>query len=234
MSASFGIVEEKLDEADFFLNEFRSASPLSPKAKYSFSAFVSAARSATLVLQWTMKGVPGFDAWYATAQTELKSDPLARFFVEIRNDSVHKGLNPLNQVPIDHLREFLTHQLQHRRSHVIVFPSFHSEGSGELVDAVQKSSMYFSSLIALVFDCYTNFRCVVDPKWYFTQNNFSAMSKTLEDAVAELGFPPAWASAAPAGDAAWRVLRLQQPSCQLNDLFGRYLGREFVGPDDSP
>lgn len=219
MTQSFDIVEEKLREAEFFLDQFRAHSRLSSDARHFFSAFVSAARSVTLVLQVTMSGVAGFDAWYAVAQAELKVDPLAPFFREIRNDVVHKGRNPLNQVTLDHLREDMSRQMhQHAHSHVLVLPAPQSVGSTVLVDAVQASTLYFTSLVRVVFGCYDRFRCVVDPRWYFTRDNFSVMGKTFEDAVAELGLPPAWASCAPPGDDRWRVLRSQQPPCQINDV----------------
>jgi len=233
MAQSFGVVEDKLREAEFFLDRLRVSSRFSFDARCYFSAFVSAARSVTLALQATMSGISDFEPWYRDAQAKLKADPLAPFFVEIRNDLVHKGLNPLNQVTIDHLREDLSCQMhRHKRSHVIVLPDVHAKGSTVLADAVEASTLYFISLVNVVFECYDRFRCVVDPRWYFTRDNFSSMGKTFEDAVAELGFPPAWGACAPAGDDGWRVLRLQQPACQINDVFRKYVGREFAGPDD--
>jgi hypothetical protein len=232
MSQSFGIVEEKLREAEFFLDALRAASRLTFQAKCYFSAFVSAARSVTLALQATMNGIDGFSAWYEQAQTRLKLDPLAGFFVEIRNDSVHKGLNPLNQVTMEHLREDLFLQLgQRKRSHVIVLPDPNVGGGTVLADAVQVSSEYFKSLVAVVFDCYDQFRYVVDPRWYFTRDNFLAMGKNFEDAVEELGFPRTWASSAPDETGGWRVLRSHQSACLINDLFSRHTGRSIPDPD---
>lgn len=231
---SFGIVEEKLREAEFFLDHLRASKRHSFNARCYFSAFVSAARSVSLALQTTMHGITGFKLWYQGAQARLKVDPLAKFFVEVRNDSIHKGLNPLNQVTLDHLREDLAGQLHHqKRSHVLVMPDLNSRGTTVLADAVEASTLYHASLVAVIFDCYDRFRCVVDPRWYFTADNFSAVGKTFEDAVAELGFPPAWASSAPEGDGSWRALRLQQPPCQLNDLFLKYVGREIEDPDET-
>ncbi len=234
MAQTFGVVEDKLRETEFFLDRLRESSRLSFDARFYFSAFVSAARSVTLSLQATMSGVPGFEPWYQNAQAKLKADPLAPFFIEIRNVSVHKGLNPLNQVTLDHLREDLFCQMHHhKRSHVIVLPDVHAKGSTVLADAVQASTLYFISLVNIVFECYDQFKYVIDPQWYFTRDNFSAMGKTFEDAVAELGFPPAWASCAPAGGDGWRMLRLQQPACQINDVFRKYVGREIADPDNS-
>jgi hypothetical protein len=180
-----------------------------------------------------MHGIPDFEPWYQGVQAKLTADPLAPFFVEIRNVSIHKGLNPLNQVTVDHLHEDLFQQMrQHNRGHVLVLPAVDSKKPTVLVDAVEASTTYFISLVTLIFECYDRFRCVVDPQWYFTRDNFTAMGKTFENAVVELGLPSEWALCAPAGDNGWRVLRLQQSPCQINDLFRKYIGREIPSPDD--
>ena len=234
MTQSFGFVEDKLHESEFFLDQLRASKRLSLDAQCYFSAFVCAARSVTFALQASMSGIPGFQQWYQGAQARLKSDPLAPFFVEIRNGVVHKGLNPLDRVSLDHLREDLLDQMHQRtRSHVLVLPDLRSKDSTVLADAVEASTIYFASLVRVVFDCYDRFKCIVDPKWYFTKDNFSSMGKMFEDAVAELGFPPTWASCAPAGEGRWRALRSLQPACLINDLFLKYLGREIAGPDDA-
>jgi len=68
MTSSFGVVENKLREAEFFLDQLRDASRLSFEADCYFSAFVSAARSVTFAMQASLKGVPGFRDWYGSAQ----------------------------------------------------------------------------------------------------------------------------------------------------------------------
>jgi hypothetical protein len=232
MSQSFGIVEDKLREGEFFLDGLRGSGRLSFKSRCYFSAFVSAARSVTLALQATMCRVDGFSVWYQQAQARLKLDPLARFFVEIRNDSIHKGLNPLGRVTLEHLREDLVLQLhQHKRTHIIVLPDPNTGKGTVLADAVEVSFEYFKSLVAVVFDCYDRFRCFVDPRWYFTRENFITMGKDFGDALQELGFPRAWVSCAGDEIAGWRALRSQQEACLLNDLFVRYVGRTIPDPD---
>lgn len=232
MARSFGFVEEKLCEAEFFLGQLRSSRRESLDARCYFSAFVSAARSVTWVLQASMNGVNGFETWYRIVQAKLKSDPLAPFFVEIRNLSEKTGENPLNRVTLAHLHEDLSNQLRGlNRSHVLVIPRAF-DGATLLADAEQACTLYFTSLVEVTFECYEHFKCVVDPRWYFTRENFVRMGKTFEDAVLDFGLPPAWASCAPGGEGAWRALRSQQPACQINDLFRKYLGREIAGPDD--
>ena len=233
MASSFEVVEHKLREAEFFLTRLRNTSRLNFAAGCYFSAFVSAARSVTFATQASLKGVPGFKDWYDSAQKQLKTDPLAPFFVEIRNEVVHTGANPLNRVSLNHLREDLARQMHvDREGHVLVLPDAQRQGSTVLVDAVDACEQYFASLVSVVYECYSGFKTVVDGRWYFTEANFSTMCKTFEDAVVELGFPPAWAACAPAGPDGWRVIRSQQPPCLVNDLFDKYLGKTIRDPDE--
>lgn len=232
MSQSFGIVEEKLREAGFFLDKLESAGPLGYESRFYFSAFVSAARSITLALQVTLNDIDGFSAWYEQAQARMKLDPTAKYFVEVRNDSVHKGRNPLGQVTLEHLREDLLQQFMHKRpSHVIVVPNGTAENGTALADAVQVSTAYYASLVGVIFECYDRFKYVVDPRWYFTHENFESRGKTIEDALEELGFPRLWLSGTVDEVNAWRVLRSQQPVCLLNDVFLRYTGHTIPDPD---
>jgi hypothetical protein len=234
MSQSFGIVEEKPREAGFFLDSLEASGCFSLEARFYFSAFISAARSITLALQATLDDADGFNAWYEQAQAGLKLDPLARYFVEIRNDSVHKGLNPLDRVTVEHLRESLLHQLRRTNPpHVIILPDAATGKGTTLADAVRASSEYFKSLVELIFDCYERFKCVVDPRWYFTSENFVAKGRTIEDALEELGFPRAWLPGAVSETEGWRVLRAQQPPCLINDIFLRYVGRTITDPDEA-
>lgn len=232
MSQSFGIVEEKLREAGFFLDKLGSAGPLSHESKFYFSAFVSAARSITLALQVTLSDTDGFSAWYEQAQARMKLDPIAKYFVEVRNDSVHKGRNPLGQVTLEHLRENLLQQFTRKcPSHIIVVPDVATKDGTVLADAVQVSTAYYKSLVGIIFDCYDRFRYVVDPRWYFTHENFESRGKTLEDALEELGLPRTWLSGAISEMDAWRILRSQQPACLVNDIFWCYAERTIPDPD---
>lgn len=232
MAHSFGVVEDKLREAEFFLEHLRQSSCHSFDAKFFFSAFVQAARSVTLAMQASLDGVAGFDAWYEGIRARLKTDPLAPYFVEIRNGVVHTGINPLNAVTAEHLREHLVRQLHHRdRAHVLVLPSAGCDDT-VLVDAFRACQAYFGSLVSVVYDCYWCFRSVVDPRWHFTEKNHAAMGRSFEDALLEMGFPASWAACAPSACEAWRILRKQQPECQVNDLFEKYLGKRIADPDE--
>lgn len=54
---------------------------------FYFDAFCSAARSVTWVLQNEARGLPEFEAWYETWQNKLRTDVLASFFLQLRNQS---------------------------------------------------------------------------------------------------------------------------------------------------
>ncbi len=231
MGHSFGVVEEKLWESEFFLCRLQDSRPLSSESRYYFSAFVSAARSVTFCLQFSMSGVQGFDEWYSEARATLRSDALAPHFVEIRNDIQKKGISPINVVPLSHLRQHLQTQMSTgSRSHVLVLPS---ACGGEPTDASVATMAYFRQLVSIVFDGYERFKTIVDPRWHYTEANFEAAGRGLVDALADLGFPPVWATAAPSGPDAWRALRAQQPPCALNELFLKYLGKSIVDPDEA-
>ena len=234
MARSFGIVEEKLRETEFFLEKLRQAPRHSSDAKYYFSAFVSAARSVTLAMQASLDGISGFSEWYEHARERLKQDRMAPFFVAVRNENVHEGVNRLNEVTLRHLREDLTGQLlANERPHVLVCPHERDSNATTLLDAVRACTEYFKLLVSIVFDCYCTFRTVVDPRWYFTEENFRNMNRTFTDAVVELGFPAYWADCAPSGAERWRALRNQMPACQINDIFEKYLGTTVPDPDES-
>ena len=184
----------------------------------------------TFSLQATLKKVAGFDAWYSTAQQRLKTDPLAPLFVEIRNEVVHVGDNPINRVSFEHLAEHLSQQMNGQNPHVLVLPDSSLPTGSKLGDAVSVSTDYFESLVDVVFDCYDQIRTVVDPQWYYTEQNFAASGRTIRDAIVELGFPADWVDDIPVDDA-WKAIQSQQTSCLINDIFDRYLGKTIPSPD---
>lgn len=234
MAHSFGVVEEKLLESEFFLRHFQESRPATVESRYYFSAFVSAARSVTFALQFSLNGIEGFEEWFVQAQQILKADALAPHFVQIRNGIEKKGVNPLNVVPQTHLREYMFSQLVNRSSsHTMVLASARSETASGLINSRAATDSYFRLLASLVFGAYDKFKTIVDPRWYYTQESFEAQGRTLADAVVELGFPPSWAAVAPNGQDAWRVIRAQQPACALIKLFRSYLGKVVVEPDEA-
>ena len=231
MAQSFGVVEDKLHEADFFLDRLAEVRPHSRESRYYFSAFVAAARTVTLSMQTSLSDTNGFQQWYECAQRELKTNALARQFLEIRNTGAHEGRNPLNRIDFANLAASLKKQLAGDHSHELLLPACGPNKGSILVDAVEASTSYFKLLVRIVFDCYEQFKCAVDPQWYFTESSFSSQGKRFADALAEFGYPQQWADFMPSVEDGWRILRSSQPSCGINDLFEKYLGKVITGPD---
>ncbi|MGH6662572.1 MAG: hypothetical protein ACREB6_13620 [Rhodospirillales bacterium] len=92
---SFHLVAEKIDEADYFLARMQEHVAEFEAFRFNYSAFASAARSITFILQSVMHDVAGFKDWYAKRQAALKADPVASFFVEARNNVLKTGINPI-------------------------------------------------------------------------------------------------------------------------------------------
>ncbi|MBO9712476.1 hypothetical protein [Sphingomonas sp.] len=83
------LVEERLFEADYFARRVRRTRAY--ELQYNLNAFLSAARSVTFLLQKEMAHVPGFREWLAQKQDEMRADPVARFFLLLRNFSQKEG-----------------------------------------------------------------------------------------------------------------------------------------------
>lgn len=230
MSSSFGVVEEKVYESEFFLGKLIESDFF--EARFYFSAFVSAARSVTFALQFSMNGVNGFGEWYSKAQASLKSDTLTPLFKEIRNDIIHKGINPFNSVPPEVLADFMRNQLlrDSNRNHFLFVKVAKSEWNQ--IEVIQASKQYMKLLVTLIYDCYFKYCNVVDPRWYFTEENFRKLGKTIEDALEELGFPRTWFDGMSIGHEAWRAIRHNVALCPLNPLFDKYLGKIIPDPDE--
>jgi hypothetical protein len=85
------LIEQKVAEADFFLNAMRDSGLNIFGFHCYFSAFLSASRSITFTLQAVMSGTPGFTEWYEIARRPLVEDSRARFFVQLRNIATKTG-----------------------------------------------------------------------------------------------------------------------------------------------
>ncbi|WEN15731.1 hypothetical protein PY254_03385 [Rhodanobacter sp. AS-Z3] len=228
MMRSFGLVEEKLREAEYFLSLLSESGRHSQEAKYCFSAFVSASRSVTFALQTSLTGVDGFDVWYSVAQTSLKADLLAPHFVEFRNSTQKTGENPIGKVNPENLRHYLSAQLNGTAPrHVLVHPA-----SLKMMDASEACAAYLTSVTRIVYDCYVNFRTVVDPQWHFTKEVFDDAGMTFQDALQELGYPSSWSDAVSVDLDGWSLLRKLKPGCAINDIFYARLGQIVLGPDE--
>jgi hypothetical protein len=81
MVRSFGAVENKFCEAEFFLQKLHPEEIAYETASYYLSAFASSSRSITFAIQSSMSGLPNFEGWWETKQKELRNNPLAEYFL---------------------------------------------------------------------------------------------------------------------------------------------------------
>src|SRR5215203_1947773 len=93
MSRSFGLVDSKVQEAEYFLDRILEADQFFFGVQCDAVEFVASARSITFAMQSSLAGISEFDAWYAVKQVELRKNPLAKFFHEFRRVSQHIGEN---------------------------------------------------------------------------------------------------------------------------------------------
>jgi hypothetical protein len=209
---SFGLVEQKLFEADFFLQEIKTRQANFLEVRFLFSAFCTSVRSVTFALQAVLSSHPGFAEWYEPWQHKLANDELARFFVACRNTMQKIGENPVSGGG-----RFSDGNVYCRFAPSIVFPKVPNE------DVFTSCQRFLVLVIELVRDCHSVFKHVVDPQYYYTEDNFSRLGLTIEDAEQEIIGRPGWTEGVPLEER-WRLLRAEVGSTGLEEFFSQYLG----------
>lgn len=86
--------QEKLNEAIIMLEQAKLASNDYTVFIANLNAFVSAARSVTLVMQKEFHSIAGFKKWYIEKQQSMNEDEEFKFFNRLRVDTVH--VRPFN------------------------------------------------------------------------------------------------------------------------------------------
>jgi len=205
MPRSFGLVDDKLFEADFFFDQLRTTRDFFAARCY-FSAFTAAARSVTFAMQSCLSDVPGFAQWYAACQDRLRADPVAQFFQRARTESQHVGINPVSAGSFD------------RESARFFAPSAPEQ------DVHLAARKYMTLLVRLVRECYDTFGTTIDPDQYYTIANLAVRGLSIEDVEEELGFPRGWTDLPGASNAdRLHALRREVPMSTVSTLFDKYL-----------
>jgi len=83
---------EKLLEAKYFLERMMEKQSDRDAFKYNLSAFLAAARSATLIMQREFDKVSGFKEWYAEKQAKMQSDKAMKLLNDKRVMTIHQQL----------------------------------------------------------------------------------------------------------------------------------------------
>lgn len=83
--------ETKLNEARHFLGQIKKSLDNPEILGFNLSAFVSAARSVTYIMQREFKENFYFEKWYRATQEKMKEDSIYEFFNSLRVYTIHIG-----------------------------------------------------------------------------------------------------------------------------------------------
>lgn len=220
MAHSGDVIDAKAFEADFFLEHLRNAGFDLFAAQCYVSAFVTASRSITFAMQACMNGVPGFEAWYRLMQEKLRTDPLARFFATVRNESQKIGHTPLTGA-----HSVTNPDGTHGASYLFVGAYEGDVAEVPATDAVAACCDYLHMLLGFVYECYEMFPDL-SPLTYYSLAAMQARGETVEDMEQALGFPRGWTSEPEKlHDKRYHYLLRRFPDTRIDELFEKYLGK---------
>ncbi len=180
------LLAEKLKEADFFLDQMQETGRDGQAIRYYFSAFSSAARSVTFVIQSVGRSreLNEFDGWYENVQVQLKNNPLAKYFHDIRTEIQKTGFNPINRGTVI-TAENGTEQLVHFFSY---FPNYPPRNMPQ-IDVISACKVYMKMLINVAIDFYEQFRNELKNTEFEKEQFFEALN-ALGEQLSCYGFPP--------------------------------------------
>lgn len=215
------LIDMKVAEGDYFLNEIKNSKVDILVINSLVNAFVSSCRNITFALQYVLHNTEEFHAWYNEKQEYMKKNIFFRFFNEYRRLSIHEGQYFIKRG--DMINGKISWYFDTIKN--IQFNN----------DIFTVCNKYFVELLQLIFDCYHKFKFTLSAKWYYTQNNFKMLNKTISEAENELGFPTNWTEINGNKEEfpeRWAVLRRNVTGCEINHLFKMYLNKYFQEPDD--
>ena len=227
MGRSFGIVECKIAEAQFFIQKLEEAAEDYHllAARCYVSAFVSAARSITFTLKASIADIPNFKEWYDMHENSMKNNPLAKYFLFARNESQKVGYYPING-----MGRFKDDDGIEKTN--FYFDNYYPEQK-ELVpeiDAVTACKEYFKILLEVIYDCFKTFGALIDPDQYYTIENIRRLGKSVEDIEEEIGFPRGWTKMGGGTDEERiEAIRRKYSTNSVDAILIEYLGKDRFG-----
>ena len=214
MSLTFDTVDDKIAEAEFFLQKM-SRCGHGKEFNWYFSAFLSAARTSTLALQRFKEVTPGFDAWYEPHRQKMASNALAKSFLEMRNEHVHGGPYPVSgSMSSGKTVEHYFHSNDPRRPSVPATPH-----------VMQASTEYFVDLLEIVHDCYVKLGVHFDPQQYYTKEHFPGGDIDVAECQVHGWICTSLIKEGFTEDDRWNELRGYVGECLINHLFRAYLDK---------
>lgn len=221
---SFGLVDHKMAEAEFFLIKIPACGFNFFDVRCYVSAFISSMRSVTFSIQASLRGIEGFDDWYKQSQARLRKDSLARFFNEFRRVNQHIGDNLIKRGETN------------QGNMLCFFVPTSDIRQVPQEDVATACKNYFVTILSIVYECYIQFGPNIDAQQRYTADYFEKIGKTVEDAEEEVGLQRGWTDI---GDPTttpyrWQSLRDRVGGCEINPLFRKYLNRSTPSPERLP
>lgn len=221
---TFDHVDDKLLEADFFINKMSEEIGWFEMRCY-FSAFVSSARSVTFALQASMNGVSGFEIWYSNIQADLRKNQLARFFHDCRTDNQKIGFNHIVGGSRQDGKTMYWFGKPERKSYKYI-PE---------IDVLTACNKQMKTVCSIIDKTYVDFGLQIDPDQIYTPSGLAALNMSLEDIEESLGLPRGHT------DIEWdgedkhlqrlMHLRKQISGSSIKPLLKHYLKRDLEYPD---
>ena len=123
----------KLEEAKYFLLRMVEVVTNRTYFKHNLSAFLSAARSVTLIMQNEFDKIDGFKEWYIRKQNQMSTDPGMHLMNKKRVMTIHqKPVKPRGQIDVS-VKEIIT-----ITEHVVAVLT-HKDGTVERIEPKQSS-----------------------------------------------------------------------------------------------
>jgi hypothetical protein len=180
--SSLLLVEERLLEAEYFARRLRRL--WGEAFGYELNAFLSAARSVTFLMQKEMAHVPGFPDWWSGKQRELKANPVARFFLGLRNFSQKEGRISLVGNWSDRTGRRWSYRFAGNAAPVP--PQLLCRDAGDCCRG------HVAKLATIVLGCAEAFPYATCPRRALTPEGVQALGLSIEDIETTLGFPRGW------------------------------------------
>ena len=220
MAKSFGIVEEKIFETEYFLKKMKECKEKHSftEIQYYFSAFLSSSRSVTFTLQTSLHDISGFDVWYEQVQEKLRQDQLANFFKKARNDSQKKGTRHING------GRFSSGEASFYFTPWGNKYKFTPEG-----DIVKAAEEFFKLLLEVLFDCFQAFGEIIDPDKYYSMEALKKRGQTVKDIEYEVWGYHKWTSFGFSEEDTLKYILSNMVKSPMDILFVKYLGKTKEG-----
>ncbi len=123
-------------------------------------------------MQAVMSKYPNFEDWYLPYQENLKTNPLAKYFVNLRNH-----MQKVGDVPLGHSGSMEYGKLKHF-SFFSDTDNLKNAPEGEVTHLAE---IYFTDVLKVVERCYRDFWIYADPRAIFTEQGLKLLGWVIED-----------------------------------------------------